>query len=142
MSAYHFEQPARSRAGWIWFGLSLFFWLFLGLVSAHWLFILAFAFPLALMGWELWSNPVGRLTLDAETLSFDSGRQERTVKLADVSNVRILRRMDLSWLATVVLRDGKRLRLPANCTPPGEQLGAELTSRGVKVDRILFSLTG
>ena len=142
MSVYRYEQPARSRAGWVWFWASLLFWMFLCLVAAHWLLILAFAFPPVLMGWELWTNPVGRLTLDAQTLSFDSGRQAREVALADVAKVRVLRRMDLSWLATIVLRDGRKLRLPANCTPPGERLETELAARGLKVDRILFSLTG
>ena len=142
MKVYRYEQPARSPAGWAWFGVSLAFWLFLGLVSAHWLFILAFAFPPALMGWELRTNPVGRLTLDIETLAFDSGRQAREISLADITRVRILRRMDLSWLATIILQDGRKLRLPANCTPPGDRLEEELTARDVAVDRILFSLTG
>jgi hypothetical protein len=116
--------------------------LFLGLVSAHWLLIIAFAFPPALMGWELWRNPMGRFELDEKRLTFDSGRQAREVVLSDVSKVRLLRRMDLSWLATIILRDGRKLRLPANCTPSGDRLEAELTARGVPVDRILFSLTG
>ena len=142
MNAYRYEQPARSRAGWTWLGVSLAFWLLLGLVSAHWLLIIAFAVPPALMGWELWRNPVGRFSLDAQGLTFDSGRQAREVALPDVERVRLLRRMDLSWLATIILRDGRNLRLPANCTPPGDRLESELTSRGVKVDRILFSFTG
>ena len=142
MNTYSYEQPARSRSGWTWLGVSLVFWLFLGLVSAHWLLIIAFAIPPALTGWELWTNPVGRLALDSKTLSFGNGRQTREIALADIKRVRLIRRMDLSSLVTIVLQDGRKLRLPANCTPSGDRLEAELTARDVKVDRILFSLTG
>jgi hypothetical protein len=126
----------------MWFGISLAFWLFLGLVSAHWLLTLAFGLPPALMAWELWRDPVGRFTIDDRSLGFDSGRQARELDLASIARVRLLRRMDLSWLATFILRDGRKVRLPASCTPPGDRLEAELKARGVTVDRILFSLTG
>ena len=142
MSPYRFERPARSRAGWIALAVALALWLGLGLISAHWLIIVGFALPPALMGWDLWHNPVGRVELTDTALIYDSGKDGQTVPFAEISKVRLLRRLDFSWVVQLMLEDGRKLRLPPNCTPPIAAFEDALRARGLTTERIQFSLTG
>ncbi len=114
-------------------GLALF------LHAAPWL-VIALALPLLPALWELWKNPQANLTLDDTKISWSIGARNVATPLADITKARLDTRWDLSVRVTLILLDGKKLRLPPQVTPPHRQFETELHQRGVQTERHHFSV--
>lgn len=107
--------------------------------AAAWL-IIVLALPLLPALWELWKNPQANLTLDDTQISWSIGAHNAATPLTDITKARLDTRWDLSVRVTLILQDGKKLRLPPQVTPPHRQLEAELQLRGVRTERHHFSV--
>jgi hypothetical protein len=78
------------------------------------------------------------LALDADALSWASGRRAQRVPLSRIAEVRLATTLDFSQRASVHLDTGERLRIPPECLPPGRVLDAALAAREVPQRRSLF----
>jgi hypothetical protein len=106
--------------------------------AALWLMaLLAFGTLPAL--WDLWRNPMAGLTLDDAVLRWFSGKRHAEVAFPEIDLVRFDTRLDFSVRATVILRTGRKLRLPFEATPPHLDFEAALVARGLKTERHHFS---
>jgi hypothetical protein len=90
--------------------------------------------------YDLAANPAAGLTLTDKDLSWHSGRRHAQVTLDEIDNLRLDTRLDFSVRASVVLRTGRKIRLPFEATPPHRAFEAALEARGVKVMRFHFQL--
>lgn len=122
----------------IWAGLAA---LLVFLDAAPWIVasLALFTLPLA---YEVWRNPQCRLTLDATALDWQGILGADRVPLVRIDKVRFDRRLDMSMRVTLVLTDGRKLRLPHDVLPPPERLETALQAYGVKTERHPFSLIG
>lgn len=111
------------------------------LQAAPWIvmFLWLFTLPLA---WEVWKNPESRLTLDARDLDWSGILGADRVALGQIDKVRFDRRLDMSMRVTLVLADGRKIRLPHDVLPPHERFEAALQAQGVRIERHPFSLLG
>ena len=62
------------------------------------------------------------------------------VAFSEIDHFRLDTRLDFSVRATVVLRSGRKIRLPFEATPPHQAFEDALTARGVTVKRFHFQL--
>ena len=85
-------------------------------------------------------NVRSSLDLDDERLFWKNRSQEVTIPLFEIEKVRFDGRMDLSTRVTIVLRDGRKLRLPYDALPPHKELESELQSRDVRTERNAFTV--
>lgn len=142
-AVYAFDRRGRNRSTLVvliavW-ALLLSAWLWLE--AATWLMPLL-ALPTLPALWEVIANPAAGLRLTDSHLRWFSGRRDAEVALAQIDHIRLDTRLDLSVRATVVLRTGRKLRLPFEATPPHRSFEDALTARGVKVLRHHFMLVG
>ena len=136
-----FEQQARSRrtlvivlgvwavliAAWVWLDAAWWIMAFLG----------AFTLPAV---YDLIRNPKAGLRLDAQTLSWFSGRRQGALELSEIEHIRLNTRLDFSVRVTAVLTTGRKIRLPFESTPPHQTFENALLARGVKTQRHHFQL--
>lgn len=138
-----FRRTGRSRRNLV--VLALVWAVLLGMLAALnaavWivLFLWLFTLPLA---WEVWRNPESRLALDDRALDWQGILGADRVPLALIEKVRFDRRLDLSMRVTLVLTDGRKIRLPHDVLPPHDRFEAALQAQGVRVERHPFSLLG
>ena len=114
---------------------ALWFWL----DAAPWIlgFLAVFTLPAL---YDLLANPVSGLRLDADTLSWHSGRRHADLALSEIDHMRLDTRLDFSVRATAVLTTGRKIRLPFECTPPHQAFEAALNAHGIKTQRHHFQL--
>ena len=141
MGAYSFARHGRSRAvvvtvALVWGGLVL-GWVLLDVIGWILAFVALFTLPAL---WDLWRDPTSGLTLSETTLGWHAGRRSVRLRLDEIDHVRLDTRLDFSVRATAVLKTGRKLRLPAESTPPHHQFEAALQDRGVRTQRHHFTL--
>ncbi|MBA97677.1 MAG: hypothetical protein V7763_11620 [Sulfitobacter sp.] len=90
--------------------------------------------------WDQIKAPTAGLTLTPTTLGWHSGIRTARVAVTEISRVRLDTRLDFSVRATVVLRSGRKLRIPYEATPPHQALEAQLNANDIKTERHHFSL--
>ncbi|MFG6582484.1 hypothetical protein [Sulfitobacter sp. 1A12779] len=141
MAAYTYRRHARSRTALL---LLPAIWLAL---AAAWLWLDASGWIIGVLGlftlpalWEVFSNPASGLTLDQHSLSWFTGKRDAKIALAQVDRVRLDTRLDMSVRATVILRTGRKIKLPFEATPPHRALEAALQARGITTERHHFTL--
>lgn len=138
---FRFQRQGRSLAlmlllaAWI-LGLIL-MWLVLGVLP--WILILL-ALPIFPALWDLWRNPMSGLTLDQQTMCWFVGPRKVELPLQDLAQLRLDRRWDFSFRATLILQDGRNIRLPQSAMPPADDLEHALTARAVPCQRHHFSV--
>ena len=140
---FHFKRSGRSRTGIvvvaaIWSALAL---ADVFLEAAPWLMLLLGAFTLPAV-WEILQNPLATLTLDDDTIHWQTGRRSADVNLSELERVRLDTRLDFSVRVTLILTAGTKLRLPYECTPPHKTFEELLNRRGIRTERHHFSLLG
>lgn len=140
---YRFENRGRSRRAAL---VLVLIWgaLLAGLMIidlSPWIAGLVFAFTLP-AAWEFIADPRATLCLTQTELSWSSARLSDSVKLAALLRVRFDTRLDLSVRITLLLKDGRKVRLPHACTPPHHRFEKELKARGLTTERHHFSLIG
>jgi hypothetical protein len=143
MPPFQFENRGRSRRAGvtlllIWGALLLLIW---QIALAPWIALVIALFTLPAL-YEFVTDPRSTLTLDDTALAWQSARSDDRVPLDFLLKVRLDTRLDLSVRVTLLLKDGRRVRLPHACTPPHQRLEAELKARGITVERQHFSLIG
>lgn len=111
------------------------------IVEAHW-GVLGVLALFTLPGfWDLLRNPQAGLSLTADRLRWHAGRRAAEVSLSEVARVRFDTRLDFSVRVTLVLKQGGKLRLPFESTPPHRSLEEALQARGVPTERHHFTFT-
>lgn len=140
---YIFENRGRSRRAVV--ALVLIYAVLLALVTfidmSLWI-AGALALTTLPAAYELVTDPRSGLTLDENGLAWFTARTRDSLPLALLDKARFDTRLDLSVRMTLILRDGRRIRLPHAATPPHRSFEAALTARGIAVERHHFSLIG
>ena len=138
---YRFDRQGRSlRTGIVVAGLLLALLLAWALLEASpWLMGFLALFTLPALA-DLIRNPASGLTLDDAALSWHSGRRHASVPLGEIAEMRLDTRLDFSVRATVVLTDGRKIRLPFEATPPHMAFEQALQDRGIRTRRTHFQL--
>ncbi len=138
---FHFERQGRSGkliiALALW-GAALIFGAAVLQVTT-WVLIL-FALPLLPGLWDLWRNPSSGLTLTKEQISWFSGPQVTTLPLSEIALLRLDRRWDFSFRATLILHSGSKFRLPQPTLPPVQTLTDNLSAKGIPSERHHFTV--
>lgn len=80
--------------------------------------------------------------VDAGGLSWFAGKRTGQITWDRISHLRLDTRLDFSVRASAVLVTGRKVRLPLESTPDADLFEAELSARGIKVERHHFSLLG
>lgn len=136
-----FRRQGRSAA----LGLAVICWLvalaFLGfrLQAAPWIVIL-FVLPTLPAAWDLWRSPVSGLCLTDDQISWFTGTQQRSLPLQDLASLRLDRRLDFSFRATLITTQGHKIPLPQTTLPPVDVLEHEIKKRGVTTERHHFTV--
>ncbi len=135
-----FRKSARRPAGLVTALIALILLVILTFtVRAHPLIVAAFALLIAPAIWEIARNSQTEVIVDETTLSWKSGNRTGQIRLSEIDVVRIRTALDFSQRASLTLRDGQKLRLPAECLPGGRAFDLALEQRGVTVRRVLFT---
>ena len=111
---------------------------FLLQITSGILFVLAL--PLLPGLWELWRNPVSGLTLTENQISWFCGARNTGVALPEIASLRLDRRWDFSFRATLILRNGAKIRLPQPALPPVQLLEDQLNAKGIPSERHHFTV--
>ncbi len=102
--------------------------------------VLILALPLLPGLWDLWRNPLSGLTIGTDQISWFTGARVTTLPLADIALLRLGRRWDFSFRATLILHDGAKLRLPQSALPPAQTFEMALNARGIASERHHFTV--
>ncbi|NVK13534.1 MAG: hypothetical protein HWE35_05075 [Rhodobacteraceae bacterium] len=137
---YSFSRRGRSRAAILatggWLAALLVLWL--ALDAAPWLVILL-ALPVLPALADLIRNPLSGLKISASRIEWFTGKLTGKADLAEIAMVRFDTRWDFSVRATLILKNGKRIRLPQEATPPHQETEAEFQKRGIRTERHHFT---
>lgn len=110
------------------------------LFDAAWWLIAGFSLVTLPTLWDLFTNATAGLTLDAQRLSWFSGRRSAQIALDEIDYFRFDTRWDFSVRVTVYLKTGKRVRLPYDSLPPHQLLEDALQAHGLRVERHHFTI--
>ncbi|UWQ80464.1 hypothetical protein K3725_05530 [Leisingera sp. S132] len=137
---YSFSRRGRSRAALLatggWLAAVLVLWLVLD--AALWLVILL-ALPVLPALTDLIRNPLSGMKISDGHIEWFTGKLTGKADLAEIALVRFDTRWDFSVRATLILENGKRIRLPQEATPPHEETDAEFQKRGIRTERHHFT---
>ena len=89
---------------------------------------------------DVFVNATARLDLNAQHLFWKNRSQEVTIPLHEIEKIRFDGRMDMSVRVSVVLVDGRKLRMPYDAKPPHKELEAALQARDVRTERHAFTV--
>jgi len=92
--------------------------------------------------YDLLVNPRSQLTLDANALSWQSGRQQAEIALSEIDHLRFDTRLDMSVRLSVVRPSGVKIRVPYPATPPHAAFELLAKEAGLETRRHHFSLLG
>jgi len=138
---FNYQRQARSPA----LVVSLISWgiglvLLWSALKASLVFVVLFALPLAPALWDLWRNPLSGLSITDEALSWHHAGRQETLPLAQIAKLRLDRRWDFSFRATLITSNGQKLRLPQPALPPVAQLESALAERAIPTERHHFTV--
>ena len=106
--------------------------------AAPWLLVVVLLFTLPAI-WDIYTARTAGTDLTTDHLRWYSGAHEVSVPLSDIDHVRFVTRLDLSVRAAAVLQSGRKLRLPAEATPPAKPFEDALIAMGIKTQRHHFT---
>lgn len=109
------------------------------LEAASWIIALIVVFTLPAV-WDIYANRRAGFSVDARSLRWYAGRGKAEMPLAEVDYVRLDTRLDFSVRATVFPKQGRKVRLPYESTPPDALLEATLNAHGIRTERHHFTL--
>lgn len=137
---YSFSRRGRTPAAMLatggWLAALLVLWLVL---QAAWWLVLLLALPVLPALADLIRNPLAGLRISASRIEWFTGGLTGEAELAEIDRVRFDTRWDFSVRATLILRSGKRIRLPQEATPPHAETDAEFQKRGIRTERHHFT---
>lgn len=138
-AVFRFERRGRRPAAFaaiaaVWAGL-----------GAAWIWLEAAAGILAILGaftlpalWDILRDRRAGLEIGPDGIRWYAGAQHATASWSEVDHVALDRRLDFSVRVSLVLRGGRKIRLPQESSPPPHQLEAALTARGLRCIRSSF----
>ena len=109
--------------------------------AAPWLMGIVALFTLPAL-WEIYANPAAGLAMDAQQITWFTGKRTATRHWDGVDHMRLDTRLDVAVRATAVLTSGRKIRLPYEATPPHKAFEAALQGLGIRTERHHFSLIG
>ncbi|UWR23644.1 hypothetical protein [Sulfitobacter sp. S190] len=114
-------------------------WYFLD--AALWIIgvIAAFTAPAV---YDIAANPVARFSLSHSHLVWQADRSDADIDNRQIDHLRLDTRLDLSIRLSVVLPNGRKLRVPQPATPPPRELEQAAALAGLTLKRHHFSLMG
>ncbi|WP_241525858.1 hypothetical protein [Pseudophaeobacter leonis] len=140
LTPYHFQRQGRSK------GLALALGLWLAALGLGWILLqlspwvtVLLALPTLPAFWELWRNPASGLSVSHDQISWFNGDQSASLPLEEIAMLRLDRRWDFSFRATLILHSGGKIRLPPPAVPPVQILEDALNARGVRSQRHHFT---
>lgn len=137
---YSFSRRGRSSAAILatggWLATLVVLWLVLD--AALWLVALL-TLPVLPAIADLIRNPLSGLNISHDRIKWFTGKLTGKAELAEIERVRFDTRWDFSVRATLILRSGKRIRLPQEATPPHAEADAEFQARGITTERHHFT---
>lgn len=134
--ARHGRSPATFGAVLLtWLACALGLWFF---DAAGWIIAVVLLFTLPAI-WDLWAGTLAGATLTRQGLTWYSGRNRVEIPMDEIDHIRLVTRLDLTVRAAVVLRSGRKLRLPPEATPPHQDFEAALRDHGLEARRHHFS---
>ncbi|MGR3504061.1 hypothetical protein [Pseudaestuariivita sp.] len=138
---FTFARPARTqRNAVIVLGVVFVLLMLRVLLDAAWGFLILGALLVLPAVWDMALNRVATLELDASTLRWNAAGQRGTVPLDEIKKVILDTRLDLSVRMSVDTTDGARFRLPSECVPQKDVIGAACEAQGLRVERNAFAL--
>ncbi|AHD01371.1 hypothetical protein [Leisingera methylohalidivorans] len=130
------RSPAAMLATGVWLAVLLLLWL---LLDAAVLLVILLALPVVPALLDLIRNPLSGLMLSGNRIEWFTGGLTGKAELGEIDRVRFDTRWDFSVRATLILRSGKRIRLPQEATPPHAEADAAFQARGIKTERHHFT---
>ncbi|MEP4197400.1 MAG: hypothetical protein ABJL99_17400 [Aliishimia sp.] len=137
---YHFTRKGRSwstllAALAVWC-LAVLGWLVLDASPVLVIVVLLLTLPAI---WDVYSARLSGVSLTQTELRWFSGINTVTIPATEIDHVRLVTRLDLSVRAAVVLTSGRKLRMPAEATPPSKAFEDALTAHGIRNERHHFT---
>ena len=137
---FRYQRPARRPAGYGMVGVGLALLVaFIFVIDAHPLLIAVTALAIAPALYDLIRGTTATLSLDDTRIAWTTGSRRGEVPLSQIDTARLATTLDFSQRATLILKDGTKLRLPPESLPPGRILDIECEKRGIAHRRSLFS---
>ncbi|MBY6141710.1 hypothetical protein KUV26_19890 [Leisingera daeponensis] len=137
---YSFSRRGRSTAAVLatggWLAAVLVLWL--ALDAAVWLVVIL-ALPVLPAVADLIRNPLSGLKISQDKVEWFTGKLTGKAALDEIERVRFDTRWDFSVRATLILRNGKRIRLPQEATPLYAEADAEFQKRSIRTERHHFT---
>jgi hypothetical protein len=90
--------------------------------------------------WDVLRNTDAGLSLEPAKLRWHSGARQGEIDLTEIDFFRFDTRWDFSVRVSIILTNGKRLRLPDEALPPHKQMEQALQQAGFRVDRHHFTV--
>lgn len=85
-------------------------------------------------------DPESGMVLTERHLRWYSGARAAEIDVSEIERIRMDTRLDFSVRVTVILENGRKIRVPFESTPAHVQLEAALKARGIKTERFHFQL--
>ena len=108
-------------------------------IDAHPVVIALFALLLAPAIWDVIRDGRATLAIDTDSVTWKSGARSGMVTIHEIDEAKLATTLDFSQRATLLLKNGQKLRIPSECLPGGRVLDAEMEKRGIRNRRSLFS---
>lgn len=136
---FRYENRGRSRRAGLVLALTYAVLIVLTIVidMAPWIAAALAIFTLPAL-YEFVTDPRSGLVLDDHGLHWKSATQADSLPLAMLRSVRFDTRLDLSSRTTLLLHDGRKIRLPHAATPPSQAFEHALSARGITTERHHF----
>ncbi|WP_170568938.1 hypothetical protein [Ruegeria atlantica] len=90
--------------------------------------------------WDIARDTRAGISVDHDEVRWFSGNREGHVDLADIDYARFDTRWDFSVRISLVLKSGKRIRLPDESTAPSKDLEGVFQQAALRVERHHFSI--
>ncbi len=90
--------------------------------------------------YDLARNAQSTLTLSQAQIDWTSGRQEADIVVSAIDYIRFDTRLDLSIKMSVILKTGRKIRVPVACTPPYGDITEALERNAIRHERHHFTL--
>ncbi len=137
---YSFERHGRSWGALAAVAITWAFCALLALVLEASIWIWGVVLLLSLPAlWEFFQRSTAGTQLTPTTLSWHTGDRNAEIALREIDHIRFVTRLDFSVRAAVVLKSGRKLRIPAESTPPYEPFDAALHALDTKTERHHFT---
>lgn len=137
---YSYQSTGRNPKTMIALGVMIAVIVGLEAIGAVWWIVTLVALITLPAALDVLLNLKARLELDQDKLFWKNRSQEVTIPFPEIEKIRFDGRLDTSVRISVVLKDGRKLRLPYDAQPPHRELEAELKDRDIPTERHPFSL--